>query len=185
MSSTPVIVVQVVAKHSPQMPFIHDDHVIQAFPPDRPDHPFDIWVLPRRSVRSQDLLDPESCNSTVELTPELPVPITDQIVRDLVLEAGLGHLLASPGSRWRVGHVEVPDRAPGIVENQEHVDHSEGNRRHGEEVDRDNVFGVVGQEGAPGLGWGPVWLDHILGHRALADIDAKFEQLAVDAGRSP
>jgi hypothetical protein len=31
------------------MPFAKDQHMIQAFPAERPDEPFDIWVLPRLS----------------------------------------------------------------------------------------------------------------------------------------
>ena len=57
MSPAPVIVVQVVPKDSAEMPLVQDDHVIQAFPPDRPDHPLDVWVLPGRSLGRPDLLD--------------------------------------------------------------------------------------------------------------------------------
>jgi hypothetical protein len=31
------------------MPFAKDQYLIQAFPVERPDEPFDIWILPRGS----------------------------------------------------------------------------------------------------------------------------------------
>ena len=102
-----------------------------------------------------------------------------------MVETRLNHLLPSPGSGGREGHVEVPDRAPGIVEDQEDVDHAEGDSRHGEEVDRDDVPGVVSQEGAPGLRRRAIGLEHVLGDGGLADVDAELEQLAVDTRSAP
>jgi len=34
------------------MPFIEDDHVVETFPPDAPNEPFPIGILPRRSRRA-------------------------------------------------------------------------------------------------------------------------------------
>jgi len=42
MNPAPVVVVQVLAKDAPEALLIEDDHMIQAFTPDRPDHPFDV-----------------------------------------------------------------------------------------------------------------------------------------------
>lgn len=79
----------------------------------------------------------------------------------------------------------MPDRSPGIVEYQEDVGHPERNRRHGEEVDRDDVLGVVAQENAPGLGGRSVGLDHVLGDGRLADLNAELEELAVNPWCTP
>ena len=38
----PVTVVQVVTENPPEIPLAQGDHVIEAFSPDRPDHPLDI-----------------------------------------------------------------------------------------------------------------------------------------------
>jgi len=57
MSTAAMIVIHVLAKNSPEVPFIDNDHMVQAFPSDRADHTFDIRALPRRTWRYQDLLD--------------------------------------------------------------------------------------------------------------------------------
>jgi hypothetical protein len=44
---------------------------------------------------------------------------------------------------------------------------------------------VILKEGPPGLRRRLPLADHVLGDAGLADIDAEFEQFAVDAGRSP
>jgi hypothetical protein len=44
---------------------------------------------------------------------------------------------------------------------------------------------VVPQKGAPSLTWRSASLDHVLGDARLRDFKPKFEQLAVDARRSP
>ena len=52
-----VVVAQVLPEHTPQMPLVEDDHMVETFSPDRPDHPLDIWVLPGRPRGSKDRLD--------------------------------------------------------------------------------------------------------------------------------
>ena len=37
-----VVVAQVLPEHTPQMPLVEDDHMVETFSPDRPDHPLDI-----------------------------------------------------------------------------------------------------------------------------------------------
>jgi hypothetical protein len=56
---------------------------------------------------------------------------------------------------------------------------------HGEEVDADEGAGVVRKERPPGLGRGLAPVRHQPRHRALGNVDAEFEQLAMDAGRAP
>ena len=131
------------------------------------------------------MLDPDGRDSSLEERPVDAVPVSDEIARCRVPGEGLSDLLTGPAG-CRVGaHVEVDDPSPSVAQDQENVDHPERNRRHGEEVDRDDVLGVVGQESAPGLGGRSLGLDHVLGDGALADVDAQFEQLSVDAWCAP
>src|SRR5262249_4749816 len=53
------------------------------------------------------------------------------------------------------------------------------------EVDRDQLLGMILQECAPGLRRRPAGAHHVLAHAALADVEAEFEQLSVDAGCTP
>jgi hypothetical protein len=49
--------VEVAGKHTPEVAFAENHHLIQALPPDAPDHPLGIGILPRTPRRGQDLID--------------------------------------------------------------------------------------------------------------------------------
>ena len=94
-------------------------------------------------------------------------------------------MLRSPLGRRMGGDVEMHDPPSVVSQNQEHVQDLKPDRRHGEEVDRHHGFDVILQERPPVLRW---WLPpayDVLAHAGLADIDAEFQQLAVDAGCTP
>ena len=69
--------------------------------------------------------------------------------------------------------------------NQEHVQDLIPDRRHSEEVDRHHVLDMILQEGPPRLRRRLPTAYDILAQASLADINAAFEQFAVDAGRAP
>ena len=48
VSSAGMIVVDVFAQDSPEVPLGEDDHVVETLAADGSDHPFDEWILPRR-----------------------------------------------------------------------------------------------------------------------------------------
>jgi hypothetical protein len=47
----------------------------------------------------------------------------------------------------------MDDLPPHVVENKEDEEHTEGRNRNGEEINRDNVLGVVRQKRTPSLRW--------------------------------
>jgi len=170
VSPTAVVVVHVLPKYSPEVPVIEDDHMVEAFPTDRPDHPLDKWVLPWGSLSGPNLFDSQRCYPAHEDGAVDPVSIPDEILGGRVPGESLNDLLACP-CRSRVGgDVEVDDLPPGVVQDEEDVEHFESRCRHGEEVDRDDVLGVIGQEGMPRLRWTMLGSDHVLRDRALADL---------------
>jgi len=61
-------------------------------------------------------------------------------------------------------------------QNQKYVKDLEPDGGHGEEVDRDQLLGMVLQEGAPSLRRRFAAAHHIFAHTALPDVDAQFEQ---------
>src|SRR5260370_5213368 len=80
------------------------------------------------------------------------------------------------------GHIEVQDAAAIMGQHQEYIKYLEVDRRHREEVDRNQLLGVILQECAPGLRCGFARAHHIFADTALSDVDAEFEKFAVDAG---
>ena len=72
-----------------------------------------------------------------------------------------------------------------MQQDDEHVEQTEGRRRHDEEVDGDKVGDVVLEERSPGLrGWlRAPWRE--TRNRALRNVQAELEQLTMDARRAP
>src|SRR5258708_37856083 len=83
------------------------------------------------------------------------------------------------------GDVEMHDPSSVVSHNQEHVQDLKPDRRHSEEVARHHGLDVILQEGPPRLRRRLPTAYDVLAHAGLADIDAEFEQFAVDAGRAP
>ena len=104
---------------------------------------------------------------------------------DLVKRKCLPELLRSPLGRRMGGDVEMHDPSSVVSQNQEHVQDLKPDRRHGKEVDRHHGFDVILQERSPVLRWRNPRAYDVFAHARLADVDAKFEQLAVDAGCTP
>src|SRR3984893_13204086 len=82
-------------------------------------------------------------------------------------------------------HIAVDNATPVMGQHQKHVKDLETDRGHSEEVDGDQLLGVILQEGAPGLRRRLAAAHHVFAHAALTDVDAEFEQFAMDAGRTP
>jgi len=69
-----------------------------------------------------------------------------------------------------------------VGEHDQDEEHAQVDGRNGEEIDRDQVLDVVGQERAPRLGRRSGALGHQAGDRALGQLDPELEELAVDSG---
>jgi hypothetical protein len=80
-----------------------------------------------------------------------PVTITQEIGRRGLIRKGVHDLLGGPVGGGMLGHIEV-DNAPAMVgEHDEDEEDAEASGRHGEEIDRDQVANMVGEERPPGL----------------------------------
>src|SRR4029450_433897 len=80
------------------------------------------------------------------------VPIAEEIRRRGVVREGIDDLLSGPGSGRMLGHVEVEDAAAVVGEHDKDEEDAQlrgGNR---EEIDRDEVPDMVGEERPPCLG---------------------------------
>ena len=72
-----------------------------------------------------------------------------------------------------------------MAKNKKCVELFEGDRRDHKQINRCNPLGVIAKEGLPGLRWPIPPGHHVDRNRGLGDINAQFEQLAMDPGRSP
>jgi len=83
-------------------------------------------------------------------------------------------------------HVEVNDPSSVVRKEDQNVEQLEGDGRHNEEVDRDDVRGVVLQERFPALPGGSLRsLGHVPLHGGFRDVESQFQYLAMKARSSP
>jgi hypothetical protein len=72
-----------------------------------------------------------------------------------------------------------------VPENQKCEKLLERNRPNHKQVNRRNPFHVIADEGLPALQWPISPRHHVDRNRGLGDLDAEFEQLAMDLGGAP
>ena len=84
-----MIVIDILAKESPQVLLVEDNHVIETLAAKTADDPFDVRALPRRARRRQDLLDAEPCDAPAEVPAvdrvAIPYPIARRGLRGKAL----------------------------------------------------------------------------------------------------
>ena len=105
----PVVVVEIRCEDPPQVPLVEDDHVVQAFPHDGPDHPFRKRILPRRPWGSDDFLDAHSNNASTKHGSVDAVAIPDYVAWCRVPREGFADLLCHPRRGWICRHTEMHD----------------------------------------------------------------------------
>src|SRR5215472_9987858 len=127
------------------MPFPQHDHMIQAVTPDRSDQPLHVGSLPGTGGRGEDFLDAHASDSLLELTPIELVTIAQQVPWCGIFGKRLYHLLSCPTSRRMLRHVEMNDAPAMMSQDHKHEQHPKADRRHGEEVDRDEMLDMVVQ----------------------------------------
>ncbi len=89
------------------------------------------------------------------------VTVAEEIGRRSVVWESVHDLLRRPCGRRVFGHVEVEDAPAMVGKHDEDEQHAEVHGSNSEEIDRDQVLDVVGQEGAPRLvRWSPGALGH-------------------------
>ena len=181
-----MVVGKVGGQNSTEMAFIEDDDVVETVSAYRPDKALNIGILPRRPGCRENFLDGEALNTTAEVVAVDTVTVAHHVLGRRVLGKRLNDLLGSPVRAGVTGDVPMQDTPAVVGEDEKDVEDAKSRGRHGEEVDRGERTDMVVEEGAPGLrrrlaclGW------HEAGNAALADVDAEFEQFAVDSWRSP
>ncbi len=111
MRSGSVVIIEVRNKDPSQMPFIQDDHVVQALASDRADDSFNVRILPRGSGSNHDVLDAHGGNCGPERSAVNTVSVPDQMPRHRVPGKGLPQLLGDPRGRGMSRDPEMHDLA--------------------------------------------------------------------------
>jgi hypothetical protein len=161
------------------------NHMIEALASNGSNHSLYMSSLPRRARCRQNFADAHVSHLFSEVIAEDSIAVAQQVAGELVKGKCLAQLLSRP-FRGRVGgHIEMQNTTPVMGQHQKHVKDLETDSGHREEVDGGQLLGVIVQKCAPGLtGWLAA-AHHVFADAALPDVDAEFEQFAVDAGCTP
>ena len=180
-----MVISEIAGQNAVEVSLAEDDNVIQALAPDRADEPFREGILPRAVRGRENLLDPHAFHAVPKWPSVDLVAVTEEIGRCGLVREGVDELLSGPGGGGMLGHVEVDDPPAVVREHDQNEEDAEAGGGHREEVDRDQVVNVVGEECPPGLRGLWAALRHEAGDGALGDVDAELQELPVDAGSTP
>src|SRR5213593_644583 len=107
MGTRRVVVSKVRSEQAAEMPLVEHDEVVEAFPPNRADHPFGEGILPR-SVRSdENLVHSHAVNAAVKGVAIDRIAIAEEIPWDCFVGERVSDLLSGPGGGGVVGDIDV------------------------------------------------------------------------------
>ena len=133
----------------------------------------------------EDFADPHALHTLPKGVAVDRVSIAEEVGWRGVVRERLDDLLGGPGRGGMLGHVEVQDAPPMVGEHDQDEEDAQVSGGHGEEVDRDQVADVVGEERAPGLRRRGAPLRDQPGDGALGHVDSELQEFAMDSGGAP
>jgi len=102
------------------------------------------------------------------------IAVAQQVARELGEGKGLTQLLSCPLCGRVGGNIEVQNATPVMGQNQENVKNLETDRGHGEEINGDQLLGMILKECPPALRGRFVASQHVFADIALSDVNAEF-----------
>src|SRR5665213_1927830 len=168
-----------------KVPFAKHDDMVDAFPTDRADEPFDIGVLPGRARRCRSISDAERPKAPGHDLTINAISITNEVPRSMLPAARLRELSSNPFRGRVCGCGRPQDSAPVLLQDKKAEEQAKGNGWDHEKIHRRDAVCMIAQEGLPALRRRSPPPRHIFRHARLPDIDAELEELAMDSRRTP
>ena len=134
-----VVVREVPAQQTAEVPFVDHDDVIEAFPTNRADDALGEGILPGRPRRDKDLAYPQAFHPPYEHIPVDGIPIAEQVLGRGLFREAFDQLVGGPGGGGVVGDVDMHEFSAVVLKNQEPEEQAKGERGDHEEVDGDNL----------------------------------------------
>ena len=126
-------------KNPAQMRFIDNDQVIKALPSDTPYQPLHVTILPRGPIGGYNRPDAKRFDAAGKSFAELRVAIPYQELEWFLVTERISQLLCCPFRRGVSGDVEVNDPPSLVRQEYKHMKELEGNGRHNEEIEGDDL----------------------------------------------
>ena len=96
MSARASVIRKIGLQHSSETRLVDNDNVIQAFPPDRSDHPFGVGILPGRVRSAQHFVDAKPGGRLAKYFAVNAVAVAQQKTRSRIPGEGLQELPGGP-----------------------------------------------------------------------------------------
>src|SRR5271166_2363515 len=187
MSPVFVVIANVFVQQSSQVPLVQNDHMVKQLPTHTPNPALGDAVLPRTSKRGSDRFRAVLFDGRDHVGGELRIAIKDQEPMWIIESPSFAQLQYNPQGVRLPGHVAVENLPPIVADDEETVQNSKGQSRHGEEIHRSDCFAVVAKKCQPAPRWIRIMIRalHPARNRSFRDVETQFEQFPVDARRSP
>lgn len=171
-----LVVRDIGAEEPSQMAFVEHDDVVEALTSDRSDDSFDIGILPGRSRCRANDRQAERRDRAVERGVEDRIAVVQNKARrrDLAPGKRFAELLPGPRRGGVLRHTDVQDTATVVCQDHQHVQNPTREGGYGAEIDGDERADVIREEGAPGLGRGPMTARQEPRHSPLGDGHAQL-----------
>src|SRR5262245_16193223 len=104
-----VVVREITAQQTSEMPFVDHNDVIKAFPSNRPDDALGEGILPRGARGDEDLAHPQGFHPPCEHVAVDGIPIAEQVRGRSLFREALDQLVGGPGGGGVVGDVDMDE----------------------------------------------------------------------------
>jgi len=151
MSSVLVVITDILVHDPFQVAIIEHDHMVEQISATIPDPALCDTILPRTSEACSLRLNAEALHRVDDRAIELCAAIKNQVSRSRVVGERLAQLLNNPGAGRLACHIAMQDSPPVMRNDEEAVQHSESECRHGKEIHRGNGSTMVAQKCHPSL----------------------------------
>jgi len=187
MCSVVVVVKDVRVQQPLQLSFIQDDHMVKQIPAAVAHPTLANPVLPWTLETGPLGLNAKALHGVDDFLIETRAAIEDQVARGRVIWKSLAKLLDNQGAVRMPGHVAVKDTPSIMRDDEEAVQHAEGECRHGKEIHRSDGFPMIAHKGRPSLcRIGIPWrFPHPAQHGPFRNVEAKHLQFAMNPWRAP
>jgi len=177
----------VIPDQTTEMTGVEHNHLIQQLSSAAFDPAFGNSILPWTSWTYAYGFDATGFEQISHFSAKLAVTIENHVTIGTGFSERLPQLLHNPSACRVFGQIEMKDPSPAVLDDEETIQDSESKGRDGEEVHGRNYFTVIAQESSPELAGLPPRIQtlKIAGNSSLRDIEAKFQELAVNSGRAP
>ena len=130
-----MVVTEIGRKRSLQMSGIQNNEMIESVSTDRADEPLGVRILPRTSRRREHLLSTQGGDPLADCLAVHPIPVANETAGRIATGERFDDLLGGPGRRRMFGHIEMQHPSTLVLQHHEDEQDSQGDCRHGEEVD--------------------------------------------------